>query len=456
MSTPSLPLRSLIATAVLGLCGLASTAWAAGGSVGGGSGGGGSGGGSGTTLPATQPAEVPAELLVKARSAGALPGLLARYPVTLVSRFGARPIFRFQVLGTARVKDVVAAMSLDADVLIAEANATHRSPEARRNLPWAIGNAQAWATQWAPQAMRLPEAQRLASGAGVRVAVLDTGIDRNHPLLAGRVLPGRDFVDADNDPSEAGNPANPGWGHGTHVAGLVALAAPGAQILPLRVLDADGAGNAWVLAEALLYAIDPDGNPATDDGAQVINLSLGSLGRTRILDTIAQIVSCAPAVPDDAIGDRSDPGYRDDETRCANSRGALVVAAAGNDGSGSVKEYPAAEGAYGLLAVAASTAGGRLAAFSNSGSWIDLAAPGDAITSALPGGAWGTWGGTSMAAPLVAGTAALIRSREPALAPKDLAVRLKRSTAPLCGTRLQQIDAMAALTGGSAAPVACR
>lgn len=441
---PTLPpsMRTLMATAALGLLGLvglvatADVARAAGG-----------------TSPSSQ---VPAELLVKARRADALPGLLARYPVTLVSRFGARPIYRFQVVGAARAKDVVAAMALDADVLIAEANTTHRSPEARRNLPWAIGTAQAWAAQWAPQAMRLPEAQRLASGAGVRVAVLDSGIDRQHPLLAGRVLPGRDFVDGDGDPAEAIDPTRPGWGHGTHVAGLVALAAPGARILPVRVLDADGVGNAWVLAEALLYAIDPDGNPATDDGAQVINLSLGSLGRTRILDAIAQIVSCVPAVPDDAIGDRSDPGYLDDELRCANSRGALVVAAAGNDGSGSIKEYPAAEGAYGLLAVAASTSGARLASFSNSGSWIDLAAPGDAITSALPGGAWGTWGGTSMAAPLVAGTAALLRSREPALTPKDVAARLKRSTAPLCGTRLGQIDAVAALTQATAAPLICR
>lgn len=431
----------------------------------GGSGGGGQSGLSGKTTTAALggttaadvPAEMPAEILVKARSSDALPRLLARYPLALTDRFGARPIFRFQVLGGVRVKDVVAAMSLDSDVLIAEPNATHRSPEARRNLPWAIGNAQAWAVQWAPLAMRLPQAQAQATGLGVRVAVLDTGVDRHHPLLAGRVLPGFDFVDYDTDPSEAGTPANAGWGHGTHVAGLVAMAAPGAQILPVRVLDADGVGNAWVLAEAMLYAIDPDGNPATDDGAQVINLSLGSLGRTRILDTIAQIAACAPAVPDDAIGDRSDPGYRDDELRCAsNRRGAVVVAAAGNDASGSVKEYPAAEGAYGLLAVAASNAAGRLASFSNSGPWIDLAAPGDGITSALPGGGWGTWGGTSMAAPLVAGTAALIRSREPGLPAKDVAVRLKRGTAVLCGTRLQQLDAVAALNGSDAAPVTCR
>ena len=82
------------------------------------------------------------------------------------------------------------------------------------------------------------------------------------------------------------------------------------MILPLRVLDADGVGNAWVLAEAMLYAIDPDGHPATDDGAHVINLSLGSPVCICIMDSIALIASCAPAVPDDAIADRSDPGLR--------------------------------------------------------------------------------------------------------------------------------------------------
>ena len=70
-----------------------------------------------------------------------------------------------------------------------------------------------------------------------------------------------------------GTAANLGFGHGTHVAGLVALTAPDAKIVPYRVLDENGEGNVWVLAEALLRAIDPDGNPAKDDGAHVINIS---------------------------------------------------------------------------------------------------------------------------------------------------------------------------------------
>jgi subtilisin family serine protease len=178
------------------------------------------------------------------------------------------------------------------------------------------------------------------------------------------------------------------------------------------------------------------------------------LSRTRLFDTIAQIASCAPAVPDDPIGDRSDPGYSADLIRCGASNGAVVVAAAGNDASGSLKEYPAAEGAYGLLAIAASNASGKIAAFSNFGPWIDLAAPGDAITSAVPGG-YGTWSGTSMAAPLAAGTAALVRSLDLRVAPADVVKRIKRMTSTLCGSSLRQVDAAAAVTNLAPPAVVC-
>ena len=434
MSLPAVLVRTLAAAAIFGVVLPAGASGGSGGAVGGGGGG-----------TSSADVDMPGEVLVKLRSTDALTGLLAKYPVTLLGRFGARPIYRLKVIGTARVKDVLAGLVLEPNVMIAETNTTHRSPEARKNVAWAIGSPQAYATQWAPQALRLAEAQRLATGAGIRVAVLDTGVDRNHALLAGRLLPGFDFVDFDNDPSEVGSPANAGYGHGTHVAGLVAMVAPGASIMPVRVLDADGVGNAWVLAEALLYAVDPDGDPTTDDGAQVINLSLGSLARTRIIDTIAQIASCATAVPDDPIGDRSDPGYNDDLIRCGVGNGAVVVAAAGNDASNSVKEYPAAESAYGLLSIAASTSNLKLATFSNFGSWVGMAAPGDAITSAVPGG-YGTWSGTSMAAPLAAGTAALVRSLDPGMLPADVIKRVKRSSAMLCGTALRQVDAAAAVT----------
>jgi subtilisin family serine protease len=419
--------------------------------------GGGDGGGPTPTL--TADVAVAGEILVRLRSTAALAPLLAKYQLTLKSQFGARPIYRLGVIGAADPREKIAALLTEVDVLLAEQNFVHRSPEARRSTAWIIGAASTYAAQWAPDALRLPEAHALSTGAGMRVAVLDTGIDASHPAFAGRLLKGFDFVDFDTDPSEVGSAAaSPSFGHGTHVAGLVALVAPAARIMPLRVLDADGSGNAWVLGEALLYAVDPDGNPATDDGAHVINMSLGSYERTEILDSLGRLASCSiPAVIVDPIDDYSDPGYNGDKQRCAASRGAVMVAAAGNDGSDRVREYPAAERVYGLLAVTASTAASQLADFGNFGSWVHVAAPGEGITSAIPGGGFGTWSGTSMAAPLAAGTAALLRASEPALSPKEAARRLERVSAALCGTdRFGRLDAAAVLLNKAPPPTACR
>ena len=398
-----------------------------------------------TTGNGAAPAAVPGEILVKLRTSDALQPLLANYPVTLIDRFGTRPIYRLQVIGTASVTDVLAALTHDPDVMIAEVNNVQQTPEARKNVAWTIGTPQAYMAQWAPAAIHLAQAQAVTRGAGIRVAVIDTGVDTTHPALVGHLLPGFDFVDFDNDPSEVGGPLNPGYGHGTHVAGLVALTAPDALIIPIRALDPDGNGNAWVLGEALLYAVDPDGNPDTDDGAQVINLSLGNTARTRLIDAITAIASCAAAIPGDPVADRSDPGYRADAVRCSHGPGAVVVAAAGNDASRTVKEYPAAEGAQGLLAVAASNASATIASFSNFGGWIDVAAPGEGLTSTVPGGGYATWSGTSMAAPIASGIAALVMAATPALTPFQTAQRIRHATTPLCGSALRQVDAAAAV-----------
>jgi subtilisin family serine protease len=299
----------------------------------------------------------------------------------------------------------------------------------------------------------------------VRVAILDTGVELSHPHLAPRLarrsdgtVLGRDFVDDDADPSEEGGRSDVGWGHGTHVAGLVALAAPGAQLMPLRVLDRAGRGNAWVLAEALAWAVDPDGNPATDDGAHLINLSLGTTQPTRLLAAVTELASCAFADEDDEDDDDfDDAGFDDDRARCASGHGAAVLAAAGNDGSAELRIFPAAEGVKGARAVAATTPQAALAPFSNRGDWITLAAPGEAIVSSVPGGGWGTWSGTSMAAPLATGVAALLLGT-PAQDPRPGTTGLRQWTAEyllkrledrgtvVCGAPMTQIDALAAVT----------
>jgi len=356
---------------------------------------------------------VPNEVVIKLSSASVLAAVAADYhldPAPL-SQFGTRPIFRMQITDGAEPPDRAAALQLDSRVLYAEPNYVSETPESRQRVSWPKGGEEGdYVEQWADEVLRLSEAHTINRGAGVVVAVLDTGVDRHHPALAGRLLAGYDFVDMDSDPSETGvYGQNLAYGHGTHVAGLVALVAPEAQILPIRVLDADGMGNIWVLAEALRYAVDPDNNPATDDGADVINLSLSTTRPTQLLTEIVHLVTC-----DNDDSDDGDDHGDDDDCLTPARRGVVVVAAAGNNAS-STPEYPAAEGVPSALAVAASSPADVLANFSNYGGWVHVAAPGEAITSAVPGGGYATWSGTSMAAPFVAGQAALVRAVYPYL-----------------------------------------
>jgi subtilisin family serine protease len=289
----------------------------------------------------------------------------------------------------------------------------------------------------------LNEAHAVSRGAGTTVAVIDTGIDPTHPDFAGRLVAGYDFVNDDSDPREEGSQANFGYGHGTHVAGLIALAAPEANIMPIRALDPDGNGNLWVLAEALLFALDPDGDPATPDSVDVINLSLGTLRETDLLEDLIDDATCSD--DDDNV---------ENQDRCTQTGGTIVVAAAGNLGT-ETPMYPAAEQVTGLLSVAASTASRELARFSSRGPWVSVAAPGEQIISAVPGGQRATWNGTSMAAPFVAGGAALLRSQNQAATASEVAQTLSTATAPLCGTTLRAIDLAAAL-GASPTPDAPR
>jgi len=121
-----------------------------------------------------------------------------------------------------------------------------------------------------------------------------------------------------------------------------------------------------------------------------------------------------------------------------------VAAASGNSG-GNDREYPAADLLPGVLAVAASTETNTLADFSTYGSWVQVAAPGDRILSSVPGGGYATWSGTSMAAPLAAGSAALLRAASPGLRPAEVVTRIITTAAPMAGLVRRRVDAAAAL-----------
>jgi thermitase len=383
---------------------------------------------------------VPGEVLLKLHPTSSLEDVADDYELELLDQFGSRPIFRMAIDDDDDDDELsppalAAALAADPRVAAAEPNFVGQTPEGVAKSSWAGGDGhRGYTDQWAAGTLRLSSAHGTSRGGGVTVAVLDTGVDASHTDLAGRVGPGFDFVDHDADAGEEGSDDDESFGHGTHVAGLVALTAPDATIMPVRMLTSSGDGNLWVLLEALEFAVNPDGNPQTsDDSADVINLSFSFQRESRLLEQFAREVTC------------EDDDHNEAEDLCdaTGGRGAVFVAAAGNSGS-SAFEYPAAEQVVGLLAVAASAQNDTLASFSNNGSWIHLAAPGDGIVSSVPGG-YGVWSGTSMATPFVAGTAALVRAREPNLLPSAVASRIVASATDIGGVIPRRLDAASAL-----------
>jgi subtilisin family serine protease len=223
----------------------------------------------------------------------------------------------------------------------------------------------------------LPSSQ---TGAGVIVAVLDTGVDFTHPALAAVLsTDGWDFIDRDADPSETADGidqdedglVDEAAGHGTHVAGVVNAVAPEATLLPLRVLDDEGHGTVFGLARGIHYATAHD--------ADVIQMSLGVEGRSRLL---------AAAIAR------------------AYSSSVFLVASVGNDGQRVTAEIPAAYPA--VLGVAALGVNDQKSTFSNWGSLVTLSAPGEGIVSTYLFNGYAIWSGTSMAAPFVSGAGALV------------------------------------------------
>ncbi len=317
------------------------------------------------------------EILVKYRTGADVPaardrmsrqGVLRARPVA--RRFSSPSLLSVDRLDLDRERDLtetLRAVRKDPAVLWAEPNYVARAAGEEGNDPLR-------AQQWALEAVRAPEAWALTAGApAVTVAVIDTGVDLAHPDLRKQTQAGWDFVNEDGDPSDD-------LGHGTHCAGIVAAeagngvgiagVAPGCRILAVKALDASGEGRYSDIAEAIVYA--------ADNGAKIISMSFGGYGYSQTLQEAVDY---------------------------ALSKGCLLVAAGGNDGV----ESPVYPAAYpDVIGVSAVGPDGAVWPGSNRGPHIDLCAPGVDVLSTSLGGGYASHTGTSPAAAVVAGLAALV------------------------------------------------
>ncbi|WP_231688050.1 S8 family peptidase [Bacillus sp. FJAT-18017] len=230
----------------------------------------------------------------------------------------------------------------------------------------------------------------------ITIAIIDTGVDLNHPDLKNRLVKGYNVLAENKDPNDDN-------GHGTHVAGIIASETNNGEgvagitwynkIMPIKAMGKEGYGTTFDIAKGIYWAVD--------HGAQVINMSLGNYQPSRVLK--------------EAI----DYAYKKD---------VIMVAAAGNDNSRQ-PTYPASYPE--VLAVSAVDHEGALAEFSNHGHYVDIAAPGVYIPSTYFLNRYAALSGTSMAAPHAAGLAGLIRSENPKLSNREVIRIMQRSAIDL-------------------------
>ncbi|MCB9464744.1 MAG: S8 family peptidase [Candidatus Eisenbacteria bacterium] len=306
-----------------------------------------------------------------------------------------------------QIPEISEQMESDPDIRSAHPNFVQDTPEGiRQLLIIAVGGEYVdYEDQFLTQRIGLDQAHAVTRGAGVTVAVLDTGVDPTHEALVGHLAPdGYDFVGNDSEPWEEANgldddgdtQVDEGYGHGTMVAGIVALVAPEATILPIRVLDDDARADAFVICKAIRYA--------AMHGADVINMSLGIPIEIEAIEAQIQFVE---------------------------QNDILLVAGAGNQSRGDAPFFPAADER--VLMVTAVDSLDTKADFADWGSSVDLSAPGTGVRSAFPEGQWALGAGCSFATPFVSGSAALVRAVAPNLSLQDWRLRVCGGTQPIDG-----------------------
>jgi subtilisin family serine protease len=286
-------------------------------------------------------------------------------------------------------------------------------------------NDSGYASQYAPQRIRADEAWVIARG-GPIIAVVDSGVDYNHPDLASKVIKGPDLVNGDADPMDD-------QGHGTHVAGIAAA------------LGNNGTGIAGIAWNSPVLAIK-----VADDVGDV-TFANGVAGIKKAADLGAKVINCSwgfkPTLLNQLLlwfnGLEAAVTY-------ATSKGAVVVCSAGNDGTtGGAVGFP---GRYAsAFCVGSTTPTDGRSPFSSYGPEVSIAAPGSSILSTLMGGGTGLKSGTSMAAPCVSGAVAVLWSRFPDYTSGQIRTRLQRTAVELPGLQLGagRIDLFEAVFNGS-------
>lgn len=316
---------------------------------------------------------------------------------------------------TGSEQNAVSHLTRNPHVLFAELDQL-APPAANANDPY-FGN------EWHLAKINAPTAWDTSTGIGITIAILDSGIDGTHPDLAAQMVPGWNFFDNNSDTTDV-------YGHGTAVAGVAAAAlnnsvgmagvAGGARVMPVRIADATGHAYWSAAAQGLAWA--------ADHGAQVANISFEGMTASSTMQAAAQYF---------------------------RSKGGAVIVAAGN--TGAVDNTAPTDT---MIVVSATDNEDRITNWSTYGSFVDISAPGQNIYSTAMGGGYGTWSGTSMAAPIVAGTAALILALRPELTPEQVGYKLRTTATDLSpiGPRIYfgygRVNAAAAVLAANALPTA--
>ncbi|MCK8825834.1 S8 family peptidase [Fuchsiella alkaliacetigena] len=335
------------------------------------------------------------EVIVRFKDSAEIDELLNNYGLSLKNEIESLGVKLLKIeKDSYDLEELIAELEAEAEVEYAEPNwiayisADEKHPE----------NEEHYDKQWHYSAISLPYAWDITTGSDdVTVAVLDTGVDAEHPDLEELVIDGKNFT-VDEDDEDRNNPYDTD-GHGTHVAGTIGAAANNegvvgvnwnVQIMPVKVLGDDGGGSNFDIAKGIEWA--------TKNGADIINMSLGSV-----------------PIP---IPSKS----QEDAINYAYNNGVTVIAASGNDENPEVT-YPARYD--NAIAVGSVDHEFDLSDFSNYGREIDFVAPGSNVFSTLPNEQYEIESGTSMAAPHVAGVAALILAENPNLNPDHVKEHLK-------------------------------